>query len=65
VLGSKSSRQIAQVGWEKGRVSEVRVGLSVAGGEEEEVVLMTVTVLELGTALLEVSRSMDGVVSAT
>jgi len=40
VLETKSSRQIAQVGWEKGRSSEVRVGLSMAGGEEEVVVVV-------------------------
>jgi hypothetical protein len=65
VLDTKSSRQIAQVGWEKGQASDVRVGLSVAGGKGEEVVVVTVVVLEWRTVLLEVSGSVVGDVSAT
>jgi hypothetical protein len=68
VLETKSSRQIGQVGWEKGQASDVRVGLSVAGGKEEEVVVVvvvTVVVLEWRTVLLEVSGSVVGGVSAT
>src|SRR5215469_16344193 len=73
VSETKSSRQIAQVGWEKGRRSEVGVGLSeavvlavgvglsVSGAEE--VVVLAVVVLELRTVLRDVSGSAVGGVS--
>ena len=65
VLETKSSRQIAQVGWEKGRGSEVGVGMLVVSGKGEEVVVVAAVVFEWRAVLLEVSRSVGGGVSAT